>query len=135
MVLPSQYGDLQTNIEMSAKCLSNGGVAAVPTDTLYAFAASVFIEKSVERIFDLKGRPNNQGMPVLLDGIDRVNSCVLDIPELALPLMDVFWPGPLTIVLRRSPAVPRGEGSTPSAPSSSSSPSPSPGASSWVPSA
>ena len=106
MVLPSQYGDLQTKIEMSAKCLSNGGVAAVPTDTLYAFAASVFIERSVERIFELKGRPDNQGMPVLLDGIDRMNSCVLDIPELALPLMDVFWPGPLTIVLRRSPAVP-----------------------------
>lgn len=106
MVVPSQYGVMQAQIEMSAKCLSNGGIAAIPTDTLYAFAASVFIEKSVERIFDLKGRPNNQGMPVLLDGIDRVKSCVTDVPKLANSLMEAFWPGPLTIVLRRSPAVP-----------------------------
>ena len=75
MALPAQYEALQGQIQSAVASLEKGGVIAVPTDTLYGLAASVFVEQAVRRVFDLKGRPADSAMPVLLDGVDRVSRC------------------------------------------------------------
>ena len=100
--LPAQHEALQAQVKTAAGILRKGGVIALPTDTLYGLAASVFSEDAVRRIFQLKGRAAGAAMPVLIDTPDRVDQCAVDVPNSARDLMRKFWPGALTIVLRRS---------------------------------
>ena len=79
---------------------------AVPTDTLYGLAASAFDVDAVERIFKIKGRPADMAMPLLLAGPDDLSQCAVDVPGYAWDLIERFWPGALTLVLKRSDRVP-----------------------------
>ena len=106
MALPAQHEALQGQIQAAADILRKGGVIAVPTDTLYGLAASTSSEAAVRRIFCLKGRSAVAAMPVLIDTIDRVEQCAVGVPDAAWALMRSFWPGALTIVLRRSHKIP-----------------------------
>ena len=106
MTLPAQHEALQRQIEKAADILRKGGVIAVPTDTLYGLAASTSSESAVRRIFCLKGRSAGAAMPVLIDTPDRVEQCAVSVPDAAWSLMRSFWPGALTIVLRRSHQIP-----------------------------
>ena len=106
MALPAQHEALQRQIEKAADILREGGVIAVPTDTLYGLAASTSSESAVRRIFRLKGRSAGAAMPVLIDTPDRVDQCAVSVPDAAWALMRSFWPGALTIVLRRSHQIP-----------------------------
>lgn len=78
----------------------------IPTDTLYGLAACVFNLDAVQRVFDLKGRPANMPIPVLLADATDLESCVKEIPDAAFDLADKFWPGALTLVLKKSNAIP-----------------------------
>ena len=104
--LPAQHEALQGQIKKAADILRKGGVIAVPTDTLYGLAASTSSESAVRRIFRLKGRSAGAAMPVLIDTADRVEQCAVSVPDAARALMRSFWPGALTIVLRRSHQIP-----------------------------
>ena len=106
MALPAQHEALQGQIKKAADILREGGVIAVPTDTLYGLAASTSSESAVRRIFRLKGRSAGAAMPVLIDTPDRVDQCAVSVPDAAWSLMRSFWPGALTIVLRRSHQIP-----------------------------
>ena len=106
MTLPAQHEALQGQIKKAADILREGGVIAVPTDTLYGLAASTSSESAVRRIFRLKGRSAGAAMPVLIDTPDRVDQCAVSVPDAAWALMRSFWPGALTIVLRRSHQIP-----------------------------
>ena len=106
MALPAQHEALQGQIKKAADILREGGVIAVPTDTLYGLAASTSSESAVRRIFRLKGRSAGAAMPVLIDTPDRVDQCAVSVPDAAWALMRSFWPGALTIVLRRSHQIP-----------------------------
>ena len=106
MALPAQHEALQGQIRAAVDALRKGGVVAVPTDTLYGLAASVFDEPAVRRVYRLKGRPHGASLPVLIDSLERVDQCAVDVPDTAWTLMDEFWPGALTIVLRRAPDIP-----------------------------
>ncbi len=86
--------------------MKEGGVLAVPTDTLYGLAASAFNVDSVERIFMMKGRPVDMAMPLLLAGPDDLSQGAVDVPGCAWSLIDRFWPGALTLVFRKSDRVP-----------------------------
>ena len=86
--------------------LKKGGVVAVPTDTLYGLAADALIEAGVARVFSLKGRPRGVALPLLLADTSDISEYAAHVPDEAWTLAIRFWPGPLTIVLRKADAVP-----------------------------
>ena len=86
--------------------LRNGGVAAIPTDTVYGLAAHGLDAAAVARVFEVKGRPTRMALPLLLADSTDLSRCCVDVPDSALSLADAFWPGSLTLVLPRSDAVP-----------------------------
>ena len=103
----SSSGDAPSDeIAAAVRILRSGGVVAVPTDTIYGLAASAFDLGAVERVYRIKGRSAAMALPLLLAGPDDVALCAVEVPELAMRLAGHFWPGPLTLVLRRSAAIP-----------------------------
>ena len=89
----------------AVRILRNGGVAAIPTDTVYGLAAAYDDEQAVGRIFRIKSRPSGLAVPLLLDDASSIERYVSDVPDSFWALAKTFWPGPLTIVLRKSPLV------------------------------
>ncbi len=84
--------------------LSGGGVAAIPTDTVYGLAADPNFAGATRRIFEIKGRPMATELPVLVASTEQA-SCLAAgsrLPEQARILVERFWPGGLTIVVRRA---------------------------------
>jgi L-threonylcarbamoyladenylate synthase len=96
----------QDAIGQAAKILRAGGLVALPTETVYGLGANALDEVAVARIFAAKQRPAWD--PVIVHIADRkmLDGLVTDIPGAARKLMDAFWPGPLTLLLPRSDAVP-----------------------------
>ena len=93
-------------LEKAVRSLGNGGVVVFPTDTLYGLGADVFSLPALQRIFSIKGRPANLALPVLVAGLDQVEAVALPMSSQARRLAQRFWPGPLTLVMRRSPDLP-----------------------------
>ena len=89
----------------AARVLRNGGVAAIPTDTVYGLAAAFDDAQAVDRVFRIKSRPSGLAVPLLLDDASSVERYVSDVTDSLWALAKTFWPGPLTIVLRKSPLV------------------------------
>ena len=98
--------DTPRNRIVAATLLRKGGVIAFPTDTLYGLAASVYNHDSVARVFAIKGRPAGQGLPVLIGSVAQIEQIAVDVSGDALALAQRFWPGPLTLVLKRRPELP-----------------------------
>ena len=96
----------QKDLEEAVKCLQNGGVVAIPTDTLYGLAGDAFNAQAIERVFAIKKRPGGMALPVLLAGADQLPMVVDSVPESVAPLARAFWPGPLTLILERREALP-----------------------------
>lgn len=90
----------------AADCLRRGGLVAFPTETVYGLGAHALDRTAVRRLFEAKGRPATDPLIVHLSDADRVNELAVDVPDAARALASRFWPGPLTLVLRRSPRVP-----------------------------
>jgi L-threonylcarbamoyladenylate synthase len=86
--------------------IRNGGLVAYPTDTVYGLGTSIFQEGGVRRIFEVKGRPPSDPLPILIADVAQVEELAAVVPSVARDLMRRFWPGPLTIVLPRSSRVP-----------------------------
>ena len=86
--------------------LRRGGVAAIPTDTVYGLAAHGLDAAAAARVFEVKGRPTGMALPLLLADTTDLPRCCIDVPDSARRLADAFWPGSITLVLRRSDAVP-----------------------------
>ena len=107
MIRPKAAETLHDQIDGALHILRNGGVVALPTDTLYCLAAHAFDEAAAARIFRLKGRPTDAALPLLLADPDEISRWARDIPDVAWDLARRFWPGPLTMVLRRSPDIPK----------------------------
>ncbi|MEO6196841.1 MAG: L-threonylcarbamoyladenylate synthase [Dehalococcoidia bacterium] len=93
-------------ISMAADILRRGGLVAFPTETVYGLGAAVFNRHAVARIFEVKGRPADNPLIVHVSSRAMLDGVVRDVPDTAGHLMEAFWPGPLTLVLRRSRRVP-----------------------------
>lgn len=94
-------------IARAADCLRAGGLVAFPTETVYGLGAHALDRAAVLRLFGAKGRPANDPLIVHIATADEVSALVADVPTAAPPLIQRFWPGPLTLVMRRAAAVPR----------------------------
>ncbi len=86
-------------LERAAAVLRDGGVAAVPTDTLYGLAADPFNVTAVDRVFAIKGRMSDQALPLVAADSTQVRTWIGGWSTLGERLSDRFWPGPLTLVL------------------------------------
>ncbi|MSQ40306.1 MAG: threonylcarbamoyl-AMP synthase [Dehalococcoidia bacterium] len=93
-------------IREAVEVLRRGGVIAFPTDTLYGLGAWAFSREGVERTFVIKGRPSSMALPLLLAEASQLADVAAEVPEVAWTLVRRFWPGALTLVLRKSPAIP-----------------------------
>jgi L-threonylcarbamoyladenylate synthase len=93
-------------IARAAAVLRAGGLVAFPTETVYGLGANALDAAAVRQIFDAKGRPANN--PLIVHVADLAGVCVVasEWPLVVEPLARRFWPGPLTLVLRRAAAVP-----------------------------
>ena len=85
-------------LEEVRQCTSQDGILAVATESSYAFAASAYSRIAVARVAALKGRSSDKPLLVLIGERSQLDSLVLSIPSWAVPLLDHFWPGPLTCI-------------------------------------
>ena len=88
----------------AAKTLRDGGLVAFPTETVYGLGADATNEAAVARIYKVKGRPQDHPVIVHIADLDQVDYWAQDIPDYAISLMRDFWPGPMTLVLKRKNA-------------------------------
>lgn len=93
-------------LETVGQALKNGAVAAIPTETVYGLAANALDKNSAEKIFAAKGRPADNPLIVHISELSQWETLVREIPQSAKKLAESFWPGPLTIILPKSEAVP-----------------------------
>ena len=93
-------------IARAARVLARGGLVAFPTDTVYGLGADVMNEAALARLSEAKSRSLGQPVPVLLADLNDVARVAARFPYGARRLASRFWPGPLTLVLRREPGIP-----------------------------
>lgn len=106
-VLPTHTAGLfEAAVQRAAEVLRRGDVAALPTETVYGLAANALDAKAVAKIYEVKGRPAHNPIIVHVSDLAMVRRCVAEWPEAADKLARAFWPGPLTLVVRRAPGIP-----------------------------
>ncbi len=91
----------EKDLSEAAKLIQNGETVAFPTDTVYGLGADAGNEEAVKKIFTVKARPAGRALNVLLAEKNDLNKYAKDVPKEALLLTENFWPGPLTIVLKK----------------------------------
>ena len=102
-----QQKEIEDKISAAAKILREGGLVGIPTETVYGLAANGLDEKAVKRIFEAKGRPQDNPLILTIPGQQWLPRYCKDIPPLAYVLARKFWPGPLTMILKcRTDVVP-----------------------------
>ncbi len=94
------------DIKALGQVLREGGLVAIPTETVYGLAANGLDAEAMGRIYEAKGRPSDNPLILHVASKDQVAPLVTQVPPLAQKLMDIFWPGPLTITLPKSDFVP-----------------------------
>lgn len=92
---------MQQAIQDAAAILRNGGLVALPTETVYGLGADASNPAAVARIFAAKGRPADHPVIVHLADVSQLEHWARDIPPAAYQLAQAFWPGPLTLILKR----------------------------------
>lgn len=97
--VPLDPKEIEKLLEWVAKLLGENKVGAIPTETFYALACNPFSEVALRKLFTLKRRSPDKPILLLLGKIEDLDTVVSEVPYLARKLMEIFWPGPLTIVL------------------------------------
>ena len=96
----------KTGRATACEILRNGGVVAIPTETVYGLAANAYDETAIAKIFEAKGRPQDNPLIVHIASIDTLYELASTVPKTALKCAEKFWPGPLTLVLPKTEKVP-----------------------------
>ena len=95
------------NIDRVAEILKRGGTVAIPTETVYGLGADATNPDAVRKIFEAKGRPQDNPLIVHISSLDMLHDITSSLPPLAEELCEKFWPGPLTVILPRSEKIPK----------------------------
>lgn len=98
-------GEYESGINKAAEILRSGGIVAIPTETVYGLAASAFCDDAIKRVFEAKGRPQDNPLIVHISNMDMLKDIAEDIPESAYKCAEKFWPGPLTMVLKKKDTI------------------------------
>lgn len=95
----------EESIRQAAELLKQGKLVALPTETVYGIAADARNGQAVHKIFEAKGRPQDNPLIVHICGMEMLQGIVAEVPDRARKLAEAFWPGPLTMVMPRGPEV------------------------------
>lgn len=95
----------EESIALAAELLQRGELVALPTETVYGIAADARNGEAVKKIFEAKGRPQDNPLIVHICGMEMLHGIVSEVPERARKLAAAYWPGPLTMVLPKGPEV------------------------------
>ena len=91
--------DYNLAVKTASEILLNGGIVAVPTETVYGLAASAYSDDAIKSVFLAKGRPQDNPLIVHISSLDMLKDIACDIPDVAYDCARTFWPGPFTMVL------------------------------------
>ncbi len=104
MINPRLLTPTKKNIVKSSETLLSGNLVAFPTETVYGLGASATHRKGIARIYEVKGRPNDHPLIVHISSVSKLGLWAREIPDYAMDLANRFWPGPMTLILRRADA-------------------------------
>lgn len=93
-------------LEEAAQIIREGGLLAIPTETVYGLGANALDRKAVQKIFEAKGRPQDNPLLIHIPDASWLERYCEEIPPLAYRLAEAFWPGPLTMILKSKPCIP-----------------------------
>lgn len=91
----------------AAQILKNGGLVAVPTETVYGLAGNGLDANIIEKIYEVKGRPAYKPISLMVSGVADIDKYTVNVSKQAVKLAERFWPGPLTIILLASDIIPK----------------------------
>ena len=97
---------ISKDIQKAIALLTNEELVAIPTETVYGLAGNIFSEKAIKRIFDTKKRPLFNPLIVHISSVDVLETIVSEVPEKAKTLANTFWPGSMTLVLKKHKNIP-----------------------------
>jgi L-threonylcarbamoyladenylate synthase len=92
----------QAEIKKAAQALKDGHLVAFPTETVYGLGADATNENAVSRVYSVKARPTDHPLIVHISSINQLGQWAIDIPDFATKLANKFWPGPMTLILKKS---------------------------------
>ncbi len=95
----------EASLSLAAEILKAGGTVGIPTETVYGLAASAFSDEAVAKIFAAKGRPQDNPLIVHISDVKMLFTIAKEIPDVVFRLAEKFWPGPLTLVLKKGDKV------------------------------
>lgn len=98
----------EKSMKEAAKILNEGNMVAFPTETVYGLGANALDASASKKIYEAKGRPSDNPLIVHIANEDQLIPLVQEVPDNARKLMNAFWPGPLTMIFRKSEIVPHG---------------------------
>lgn len=98
--------DIKESVKKAAEIIKRGGLVAFPTETVYGLGANGLDENAVPKIYEAKGRPSDNPLILHISKLDEIEDIVKEIPKSALILAEEFWPGPLTMVFKKSERIP-----------------------------
>jgi len=97
----------QTNhLVQAATCIQKGGLIAYPTETVYGLGVDPFNQQALTRLFSAKGRDADKAIIVLIRGLQDLPQLASEIPPSAEPIINTFWPGPLTLIFKAQSHLP-----------------------------
>ena len=105
------YLDFKNEIDYNklnkpATIIKNGGIVIFPTETVYGIGTNGFDKTAIKRLYRVKERPLNKPISLLVNNIDMINQVAKDITDLEYNLIRKFFPGPLTLILKKKDCVP-----------------------------
>ena len=105
------YLDCKDNIDFDklkeiSKIIKNGGIVVFPTETVYGIGTNGLNKESISRLYEVKQRPINKPISLLVSSIEMAETIAKDITDMEYKLMEKFFPGPLTIILKKKSIVP-----------------------------
>ena len=95
-----------TDLKIGAELICDGGTVIFPTETVYGLGANALDEEAVRKIFIAKGRPSDNPLIVHIDSFDKIYNYVEEVTPIAKKLADYYWPGPMTLILRKKACIP-----------------------------
>lgn len=98
----------EEELEEAARILREGGLVAFPTETVYGLGANALDEEAAKKIYAAKGRPSDNPLIAHISSPEELKPLAAEIPDMAKKLMDCYWPGPMTLVFKKTDLVPYG---------------------------
>lgn len=99
-------GFRQEELKRAATILKDGGLVAFPTETVYGLGGNGLQPEAAKKIYEAKGRPSDNPLILHISKMEELEGIASEIPDCAYPLMEAFWPGPMTLIFHKKDCVP-----------------------------